>query len=273
MPSPIIVPGPKVLLVGGSGTGKTHSLRTIINSGLKVFVLFSEPGQEVIADIPCASGMHWAYIAPAAPDWATMLDVANKINMLSYEMLSKQRDMHKRKFDEFIRWITSMSNLKCDRCGQAFGPADELDGDWCIANDSLSGLSMMAMNLVAGASPVKAQPDYGVAMGNLESYLTKFTTDIKCMAVMMSHLEREGDELTGGMKLMASTIGRKLAPKVPRFFSEVIMTERNGKSYVWNTMAMNVDLKVRSMPLGENLPPDFRPIIEAWRKKNVRPAA
>jgi hypothetical protein len=38
--------------MGASGTGKTHSIRTLVDAGLEVFVLFTEPGMEVLADVP-----------------------------------------------------------------------------------------------------------------------------------------------------------------------------------------------------------------------------
>jgi hypothetical protein len=264
----IIIPGPKELLVGGSGSGKTHSIRTIIECGLKVAAVFTEPGQEVLADIPCEDGFHFTYIPPSAPDWDVLLDVAKKINTMSMEMLAKQRDINKRKYDEWWRFITAMSNFTCDRCGQSFGPTDELGADWCVVNDSLSGMSQMAMNLVTGAQPVKAQPDYGIAMTNLEAYITKFTTGIRCMAVMTAHLEMEGDELSGGQKLMPSTLGRKLAPKIPRYFSDVILCERNGAKWTWNTESIRADLKTRALPVAAGLAPTFKPVIDLWRKRN-----
>lgn len=265
----LIVPGPKILLVGGSGSGKTYSIRTLIDSGLKVAAIFTEPGMEVLADIPCAKGFHFAYIPPAAPKWGVLLDVAKKINTMSMEMLAKQRDLNKAAYDEYLRFISLMANFKCDRCGETFGPTDELGREWAVVNDSLSGLSQMAMNIVTGSQPVKAQPDYGIAMSNLEGYITKFTTGIPSLAVMIAHLEQEGDELTGGTKLMASTLGRKLAPKIPRYFSEVILAERNGAKFTWNTESIRADLKVRILPIGAGLPPSFKPIVDAWRAKNA----
>jgi hypothetical protein len=267
-PSRIIIPGPKELLVGGSGSGKTHSIRTIVEAGMKVAAIFTEPGQEVLADIPCSDGFHFTYIPPSAPDWEVLLDVAKKINTMSMEMLAKQRDINKRKYDEWWRFLTAMSNFTCDRCGETFGPTDELDSTWCVVNDSLSGISQMAMNLVVGAQPVKAQPDYGIAMTNLEAYITKFTTGIRTMAVMTAHLEMEGDELSGGQKLMPSTIGRKLAPKIPRYFSDVILCERYGAKWSWNTESIRADLKTRALPVAANLAPNFKPVIELWRKRN-----
>ena len=262
------VPGPKVLLVGASGGGKTYSLRTLVKDcGLKVFVVFTEPGQEVLADIPCSEGMHWHYVPSASVSWKELQDAADKINKFSFKALAEMTDINKGKYREFYDFIGSMANLKCDRCGQEFGPADQLDDQWCVVNDSLSGISMQAMNLVIGGKPTAAQADWGVAMKNLENYINKFTMDIGCMAVMCAHLEREADEVTGAVVNMASTLGRKLAPKIPRYFSEAVHARRDGTSWFWSTATINTDLKTRTLPISDKLPPTFKPLVDTWRKR------
>jgi hypothetical protein len=256
------------MLIGGTGTGKTHSIHSLIEAGLKVAAIFTEPGMEVIADISCEQGMHFHYIAPSSPDWASMLDSAKKINTLSFKSLTELSDINKRQYTEFLDLIAACAHFKCDRCGQSFGGVDNLDPkEWAFVVDSLSGVSIMGMNLMAGSKPVKSMADWGVAMDNIERFITKMTTDIKCTAVLMAHAEREMDEITGGTTIMASTLGRKLAPKIPRFFSDVILTRREGDKFTWDTAAPNVDLKARNLPIASNQPPSFVPIINEWRKK------
>lgn len=262
------VPGPKVMLVGATGTGKTHAVRTLIEAKLETFCVFTEPGMEVVADIPCSEGMHFHYIAPSSPDWGAMIDSATKINTMSFEFLTKLSDINKKQYSEFIDLLQTMSNFKCDRCGQSFGPVDSFGPERAVVLDSLSGLNIMAMNLVTGSKPVKSMADWGVAMDNLERFITKFTTDLKCTGVLVAHLEREADEVTGGVQLMASTLGKKLAPRLPRFFSDVIHCKRDGSKFSWSTASLNVDLKTRNLPIADALPPSFVPIIESWRKRN-----
>jgi hypothetical protein len=266
-PAPrITVPGPKIMLVGGTGSGKTHSIRTLVDSGLEVFCLFTEPGMEVLADIP-ADKLHWHYIPAASASWADMLDSAKKINTMSFEGLAKLPDINKRNYTEFIDVLTCLSNFTCDRTGQQYGAVDSWGADRAFVFDSMSGLNIMAMNMVAGSKPVKSMADWGVAMDNLERLITKLTVDVKCPVVMIAHQEREQDEVTGGTTIMVSTLGRKLAPKVPRFFSDVIHVKRDGAKFTWSTMTLNTDLKARNLPIADNIEPSFVPIIEAWRKK------
>jgi hypothetical protein len=251
--------------VGATGTGKTHSIRTLVEAGLEVFVVFTEPGMEVLTDIP-SDKLHWKYISPTTVDWIDMIDSADKINRLPFKALTEMGDINKSKYKEFLELLTTLSNFVDDRTGEVFGSVDSWDASRVLVVDSLSGLNIMAMNLVTGSKPVKSMADWGVAIDNLERLITKLCVDTKCHFVMTAHLERETDENTGGSALMASTLGRKLAPKLPRFFSDVIHVKREGEKFVWSTATSNVDLKARNLPLRDNQPPTFLPIIESWRK-------
>jgi Cdc6-like AAA superfamily ATPase len=113
-------PGVNVMLCGTTGTGKTHSIRTLVEQGLEVFVLFTEPGMEVLADLP-PEKLHWHYVAPSAPDFSDMIASAQKINTMSFEALTKLPDINKRNYTEFIDVLTSLSNFKCDRTGESYG--------------------------------------------------------------------------------------------------------------------------------------------------------
>lgn len=260
------VPGINVMLCGTTGTGKTHSIRTLVDAGLEVFVLFTEPGMEVLADIP-SDKLHWRYIAPASPEFTDMISSAEKINSLSFKALTELPDINKRKYTEFVDVLTCLSNFKCDRTGETFGSVDSWGPNRALVVDSLTGLSLMAMNLVTGSKPVKSMADWGVAIDNLERLITKLCVDTKCHFVLTAHLERETDEVTGGTTLMASTLGRKLAPKLPRFFSDVIHVKRNADKFVWSTATSNVDLKARNLPIREDIPPSFVALIDSWKKK------
>lgn len=260
-------PGVNVLLLGASGAGKTYSIRTLLDAGLEVFVLFTEPGMEVLSDTD-PEKLHWHYIPPASADFADMIDSASKINRMSLKMLSDMSDINKSKYTEFIQILQSLSNFTCDRTGKSYGAVDSWGSDKVLVMDSLSGLSICAMNLVTGSKPIKSIADWGMAMDNLERLITKLCVDTQCHFVMTAHLERETDEVTGGTTLMASTLGRKLAPKLPRFFSEVIHVKRDGDTYVWSTSTTNVDTKTRKLGLSAKLAPSFVPVIKAWREGN-----
>jgi len=251
-----------VILCGPVGSGKTSSLRTVPGP---LFVIATEPGIESILDhannieggTPWAKARHWAFIPPADPDWSTMIDNANKLNKFTQEQLMKMPGVNRQDYTQFISVLNTCANLKCDICGEKFGAMDHLGPEWTVAVDGLSGLSTMSMDLVAGGKPVKTQADWGSAMDNVERLVMKWTGSTKCNFVLVSHLDREYDELTGGTKLMVSTLGRKLAPRIPRFFDEVVYCHRAGTEFFWSSTEANVDTKVRRLPFSDKIKPDF----------------
>lgn len=257
-------PGVNVLLLGATGTGKTYSLHSLPAVGVTPFILATEPGvHNVLGDLPDEQ-CHWHYVSPNTVGWEALIDSAIKINKLSLESLSKLSGINRQKFTEYVEMLTTFHEFTCDRCGENFGDVSEWGTDRALVVDSLSGLSVAAMNLVVGSKPVQSKPDWGIAMSNLKLLIDKLCLDTKCHFILTSHLEREFDEITGGIKLMASTLGQKLAPKIPRFFDDIIQSRREGSTFLWSTAAPNVDLKTRNLPIEDNLKPNFGPLIDHW---------
>lgn len=260
------IPGTSLMLLGGVGSGKTSTCRSWIESGVQVCGIFTEPSWEVIADIPCPN-LHFIYLQPITIGWASMIDSAQKINTLSFESLSKLPDINKSKFKDFISLLTVLSSYKCERCGVLLGPVDEWSTGRVLVVDSLSGLNIMAMNLVVGSKPVKSIADWGVAMDNEERLIQKLCIDRRCHFMLTAHIEREMDEITGISTAMPSALGRKLAPRLPRFFSDVVLTRRQGDKFEWSTTASGFDLKARNLPFSDHLPASIGPILDSWKKR------
>lgn len=261
-------PGINVMLMGNTSSGKTHSIRTLVDAGLEVFVLFCEPGMEVLEDTD-PEKVHWHYIAPASPSFKDLIDSAKKINQMTIKMLSDLPGINKNQYDDFIKLLTALTDFPCDRTGKKYGAVDEWGSDRALVIDSLSGLSIMAMNLQVGSKPTCSPGDYGIAMNNLERFLIKCCVDTTCHFVLTCHVERETDELTGGSTIMASTLGKKLAPKLPRNFSDVILANRIGTKWSWCTDATGYELKARNLGYATTLPPSFVPLIEKWRRSQT----
>lgn len=262
-PPAYTLPGPSILLEGPTGSGKTHCLTTLIECGIKPFILFTEPGMRTISQYECPQ-LHYKYIPPARTSWENLLDNAKKINTLDLKSLSSLTDINKRKHTQFLEVINACNNFICDRCGEQFGDVMNWTTDRAFCLDSLSGLNIMAMEMVVGTKPVKSMSDWGIAMDNLERLINTLSSSTLCTFVLTSHLEREVDEVLGGVKLMVSTLGKKVAPRLPRFFDDVIMCENKPEGWVWSTANPQADLKNRNLAKSPNLPPSFKPLIDKW---------
>jgi hypothetical protein len=114
-------------------------------------------------------------------------------------------------------------------------------------------------------------------MNFVEQILLKLTGDRRCFLVVTSHIEKELNEITGTTQIMASTLGKKLAPKIPKFFSEVVYAKRHlaGTTvrFSWSTVDNQAELKNRALPVSVDLSPTFAPIVEAYRARVKRAGA
>jgi hypothetical protein len=258
---------PKVILMGDSGTGKTTALRTLPDVGITPFVIATEQNFIQATKDLHGTKMHYKYIN-AQPEtqnsFAQILDMAKKINMLSYENLCKVSDPFKSAHNRFLDVITTCNDFVCDCCNKSWGNVSAWGTDRAIVLDSLSGLSDMAFALVVGNKPVRAMPDYGVAQKSILMLLNILTGQVKSMFVLISHLEREKDEITGGTTITLKTVGQKLGPDLPRNFSDVIRARREGTTFTWDTADSAATVVARHVPIKSNNSPSFKPLVEAW---------
>lgn len=265
---------PAVLLMGPPGTGKTDSLLTLVEAGLELFVLVTEPrGVESLID-SCMrrkldiEKLHWSYVAPTSGTWKGLKEMAQKVSGMGYKDLSELKSgIGKELNNQWIVMLNQIANFKCERTGKEYGDVTEFGPDRAFSIDSLSGLNEMAKQITVGFKPAIHQGEWGVAMEMLNSFCIKMSADCKCTFVLTAHIERNQDIITGGSKIMVGALGQKLAPKLPRFYSEVILTQFDGTKYNWSTKSSVAELKKRTLPISDNLAPTFVPIVDSYRAR------
>lgn len=268
-PVPAEVPGVRVLLMGESGSGKTHSIRTALDTDVleDIFVLFTEPGMEVLADLP-HDHYHWAYVKPTAVGTTTLLDKVKKMKDSSWDAMQKQtNDPHKKNYDAGVRILQALHQPVCAECGKEFPDVTEWDNRKMIVLDSLSGLNQAAMQLVTGGAIAKSQPQWGAAMDTEMQIINQLCYDTNAHFVMTAHLDKQIDQINGGQIVRVNALGNKNAPEVPKNFSDVILTYRDEQKFRWSVASPNVETKSRNLPLRSDLTPDFKPILTNWRDK------
>lgn len=270
-----LVKPPSILLQGESGTGKTDCLATLIEAGLELFLIVTEPnGLEVLIDSINRrkldiNKLHYRVISPARPGFTRLLEMAKTIAVSDYELLAKMRPTAGRTNAQFITLLETICDFVCDRTGESFGPVSQLGPNRAVVLDSLSGLSLMAMDITIGDKVTAHQGEWGIAMSNVDRFLLGCTSDFTSLFVLTAHVERETEENSGTSRIMASTLGKKLAPRLPRFFSEVVMTYNDKEGYWWATESPGAVVKHRSLQRASKLPSTFRPIVEAWRNRQA----
>jgi hypothetical protein len=276
--NPIILPksplaGVNVLIEGPTGTGKTTSLSTLAAAGLEVFCLFTESGLESLIgawadygkEIP--PNVHWHVLSKPDADFNVLANSATQINTLALEALAKMSDPQRSKHNQFIQLLRALTDFEDHRTGRKFGAVDSWGTGQVLALDSLTGINPIALSLVVGGKPVKSQSDWVIAQDQIEKLLRKLCDGCRCHFVLTAHVEREVDQVFGGVKLTVSTLGKALAPKIPPMFSDVVLSYREGAKFYWSTDNAQADLKARNLPIRSGIAQDFGQIIDKWRSR------
>jgi hypothetical protein len=254
-----LLAGVNVLVEGPTGTGKTHALGTLADTGVELFVLFTESGLETLLGywsdrgLPVPANVHWHVLDRTSVSFLTLAESSDKINKWTQESLLK-----------------ALADFPDDRTGKTFGPVDSWGPDRCLAMDSLTGINPIAMSLVVGGKPVRSQADWGIAMHLIETLIRQLTDGCRCHFVLTAHVEREIDQVFGGMKITVSTLGRALAPKIPPMFSDVVLSYREGAKFMWSTANPSADLKARNLPIADGIEQNFKAILDKWTSRGGR---
>ena len=251
-----------ILLEGTIGTGKTTSLRSIIEETDKeLFICATEPGIEtILGDMP-EDRCHWQFISPAQIDWETIKTNALLVNSQNADFLQKTPGQNRHEYQQFLDVLACCANFIDDRTGKEFGKIDDFGEDKVFTIDGMSGLSRIVRNLTVGPKIIMSLPEYMLSQETLLTFTDKLCNDLKCNFILTSHIARERDEVTGGNHITIDTIGVKLAPKVIKPFDEIIYAYREGAKFKWSTSEADVDLKSRVLPLSSNLVPGFGQIF------------
>lgn len=265
-------------VIGFEGAGKTRSVLTLLpefedphtgkvetGAGLRVAYIGLEPGFEaVFGRNGCAQGLHVAAINQAPPDWEVVRKFVSLANAMSMDDLVKMKDPGRSKYVQFSNLFETCKNFVCRDCGEVIGDISELDEGWAAVTDSMTAISKIAMQAVAGGKPIKSLPEYGNAMDFVEAFYNLFWGATKCSAITLAHVDRETNPVTGMSNLTLHTIGQKLAPRLVKIPDEIILQQHDPvrHTYSWSTIADGITLKRRRLPESASLPPTFAQIFK-----------
>lgn len=298
--SPIVAPvvgkppdrplaGPNVLLMGPAGTGKTYSLGTLVDwaqaHNKSVYVLFTEQGLESLLGYwldelkdpatgkvlrparPVPACLHWHQTITQPVGLDALIAGADLVSKLSYKAVTEWIDPDRGKNNPFWKILVDCKTLPSDRDGTSFGNLAKLGTDKILVMDGLSELSNAAMKMQIGAKPTASPGDYGVAQNSIMNFLRLVTQGIDTTFVLIAHVSKEMNEVTGSTLLGVKSAGKALAGEIPQLFSDVIYTVREGTAFYWDTAAFGVDTKTRSLGYRSKITPDFAQIMDTWIKR------
>lgn len=252
------------LLMGQIGTGKTKSLETLLQCGISPRVISMEPGiEDVLGHLSCADGLHWHYIKPLPFTWDITMSFIKRMNTMGVKALADASDPNRSSYTGFFDVFETCKSFTCDRCDTDLGCVDDWDDTSALAMDGLSGLSRLCMQCLVGAKPFVSLPEYKAGQEAIEA-LMNMCLPLQCSFIMLAHTDREIIHETGQVLTTAHTIGQKLAPKLTKMFSEVVIAKRSDgttPSFSWSTNEPGMETKSRRLPWGDKLPPTFSQIF------------
>lgn len=269
---------PSFLVLGASGTGKTDCLLSFIETGLKVFVLVTEPTgtntliksaqrrtQACGGKIDYLSNLHYHLVRPASMDMKMLIEMAENTTKRDTGDLQKMPSAlcKKDKFPQYLLMLKAIANFRCDRTGEVFGDATDWGDDRVFVIDSLSGITYAVARHVSGLRGILTQPEYQVGQQLIMNLIMNMC-GLNCFFVLTAHEEWERDELNQKQTKMVSTLGSKIAPQMPWPFSDVVKTYRNEAGFWFSTDSADTTTKWRGMPQGNKLAPTFAPAIAAY---------
>lgn len=261
----------KVLNLGDSGGGKTGALASLVTDlGLELFILDFDNGTDILESLIVKPEHRTKVHVETLTDAGKMMAVgaSQKIVKLSPQAFAAGLNL-------LNRWIDRETR-------QDFGPVTSWGSDRVLVVDSLTFMGTAALDFVLaqngrGMGQQPFEGDWGEAMKMLEQVLQiLFSTEVKCHVVINTHVDYQqavGDIMARGLPM---ALGKKLAPKVGRFFNFIIITKSRGDKRVLLTKSEGlIEAKCplldapRELPIESGLAQLFKLWIERGKTLNV----
>jgi hypothetical protein len=263
------LPGPKVLLLGEPGSGKTYSTATLLKAGVTPYYIFTEDTMAVVSkaakELRISEPVyHYKYLPARAGDLSLLLSSFKRFVEYSHEVNTKHQDINKARYKQVVELVYTLQDFKCDCCNVSHGDVSEWRADRALVVDGLTGLNKMFRDGAVGGRLYMTQPEWGAAM-DAEIKFIDTLLQFPCSIVLIAHVEPEKDEIHGGTRLYAGALGQKNGPRLPGSFSEVILSSREGKTFSWSTIADRTSTKARLLPLSDKLSPSFELLYREWQ--------
>ena len=271
------IAAPSSLIMGPPGSGKTSSIATYGKAGIETFVLFTEPrGEESLLDSIKRNGaplekFHWHTITTPPAGWKALNEMAKMVRVMDYGSLSTLKSgIEKQGMKQLEDLLISISDFPCARTGKKYGDVTSWGPDRAFVIDSMTGINELALLTTIGYKPTAHEGEWGVAMNLEKELIHKLTSDCVCFFTMTAHIDREQDLITGGTRIMPAMLGRKLAPRIPAKFSEVVRSVKTTDGFHWSTLDNEADLKNRSFPLSPKFAQDFGILVRAYKEREAQ---
>jgi len=215
----------KLMYIGGSGTGKTGSLISLLEAGYELFIIDLDRGLDTLISL--------------AKDKDPKL--LNKISYASFRDKVKMTAQGTKVNGTARAYADTMAALEK-------WPDDGSDpatwgSDKVLVIDSLTNLGVAAFRWAKAIDPMNRDPRrwYKNAQDLLDDFLMNLTADeFATNVIVISHIEMT-ETKDGLIKGYPSAVGKALGPKIGRNFNNLILAETSGQG-------QKVKRKIKTLP-------------------------
>lgn len=201
----------KILFIGSSGAGKTGALTSLVKAGYKLKIVDFDNGLDALVN----------HVKEECP---------TKLASISFQTF---RDKYaagpagpiiKGAPTAYVRAVKSFDKWEDDTIPAEWG------ADTILVVDSLTSFARAAFAWARGMNPSSKEPRqwYATAQESMEQVIAMLTSEaFRCNVIVISHV----DIVTapdGSVKGYASSIGKALGPKLPRYFNTMVLSETSG---------------------------------------------
>ena len=216
----------KLLFIGNSGAGKTGALAPLVKAGYKLRIIDLDAGLDALVN-------HVKEIDPKLLSSIQFQSFRDKVKMTPSgpAVIGSPK--------AYVQTLNALEKWPDDGSDPAKWGTDTI-----LVIDSLTNLGRAAFQWAKAANPTSKDPRqwYKTAQDLLEDLIANVTSDaFETNVIIISHVEIV--ETNGTIKGFASSIGKALGPKIPRFFNTLLLSETSGSG-------KQVKRKIKTLPTG-----------------------
>jgi hypothetical protein len=224
----------KLLLIGEAKSGKTGSLVSLVKAGYKLRILDLDNLLDVLKYM----------VRRECPEYLTNVESRVLRDKRKASAMGAVLSGTPTAYINAVKMIENWKYKEADGTEVDLGnPADW--GPGCIlVIDSLSRLCDAAYDWMHALNPKNdGRAIYGDAQDHVENLLSMLTSEsMTCNLVVIAHVTYQ-DMPDGTKKGYPQGVGQKLSPKIPQYFSSVVLyTNRNGKRTIQTNSTPLIDL-------------------------------
>lgn len=214
----------KLLLVGDSGAGKTGALASLAAAGYNLRVIDVDNGLDVLRNLLTDAKSPYPKDSVERVKYETITDKMSKVG----------GNLQPQKATVWPRVIGLLTNWVDSATGEVLGPISSWTEKDILVIDSLTMLSDAALNFILGMNSRLGQraqlQDWGAAQDLIEGLLQMlYDEGVKCNIIVLAHITYIGGEDNGLQRGYPNTLGKKLPPKVGRYFNSMLGVKSTGQ--------------------------------------------